>query len=199
MGNEVPPVESGSAVEVENMDLSLPASKVTVKETKTQDGVVPLPEAELVVSAGRGMKGPENWGIIESLDSNYLAPSYGHAASLGRNESDIKRLEILNNSTPSLTIQKYVRRSKSFFYSQGKRIKTLDAFEQMSMLALEKKKSKAPTYWLGLLENLTEDKINSVITKVPDELMSEITKKFTLRLILANRDNLLELKNKFYD
>ncbi len=141
----------------------------------------------------------ENWGIIESLDSNYLAPSYDHAASLGRNESDMKRLEILNNSTPSLTIQKYVRRSKSFFYSQGKRIKTLDAFEQMSMLALEKKKSKAPIYWLGLLENLTEDKINSVITKVPDELMSEITKKFTLRLILANRDNLLELKNKFYD
>ena len=67
MGNEVPPVESGSAVEVENMDLSLPASKVTVKETKTQDGVVPLPEAELVVSAGRGMKGPENWGIIDEL------------------------------------------------------------------------------------------------------------------------------------
>lgn len=67
MGNEVPPVESGSAVEVENMDISLPASKVTVKETKTQDGVVPLPEAELVVSAGRGMKGPENWGIIEEL------------------------------------------------------------------------------------------------------------------------------------
>ena len=34
---------------------------------KTVDGTVPLPEAELVVSAGRGMKGPENWGIIEEL------------------------------------------------------------------------------------------------------------------------------------
>ena len=28
---------------------------------------VSLPEAELVVSAGRGMKGPENWGMIEEL------------------------------------------------------------------------------------------------------------------------------------
>ena len=28
---------------------------------------MPLPEAELVVSAGRGMKGPENWGIVEEL------------------------------------------------------------------------------------------------------------------------------------
>ena len=38
-----------------------------VLERKTSDGIVPLPEAELVVSAGRGMKGPENWGIIEEL------------------------------------------------------------------------------------------------------------------------------------
>lgn len=30
-------------------------------------GKVPLPEAELVVSAGRGMKGPENWNLIEEL------------------------------------------------------------------------------------------------------------------------------------
>ena len=30
------------------------------------DGI-PLSEAELVVSAGRGLKGPENWGIVEDL------------------------------------------------------------------------------------------------------------------------------------
>jgi len=67
MGNEVPPEEVGSAVAVENMSVDLPANKVTVKNVKTVDGIVPLPEAELVVSAGRGMKGPENWGIIEEL------------------------------------------------------------------------------------------------------------------------------------
>src|SRR5690606_10266830 len=30
-------------------------------------GKIPLPEAERVVSGGRGMKGPENWGMIEEL------------------------------------------------------------------------------------------------------------------------------------
>lgn len=41
---------------------------VTVKEKKTRAATtVPLPEAELVVSAGRGLKGPENWGIVEEL------------------------------------------------------------------------------------------------------------------------------------
>ena len=36
-------------------------------ETKMSSNKVSLPEAELVVSAGRGMKGPENWGMIEEL------------------------------------------------------------------------------------------------------------------------------------
>lgn len=50
-------------------DLSGVNSKIVVKEKKSNEvgGMVPLPEAELVVSAGRGMKGPENWGIIEEL------------------------------------------------------------------------------------------------------------------------------------
>lgn len=52
-----------------NVDISSVPSKITVKEVKSNDagGMIPLPEAELVVSAGRGLKGPENWGIIEEL------------------------------------------------------------------------------------------------------------------------------------
>ncbi|MBN8694148.1 MAG: electron transfer flavoprotein subunit alpha/FixB family protein [Bacteroidetes bacterium] len=52
-----------------NVDLSSVQSKIKVKEVKSTDvgGMVPLPEAELVVSAGRGMKGPENWGMVEDL------------------------------------------------------------------------------------------------------------------------------------
>lgn len=43
----------------------------TIKQTNeaTVTGEVPLGEAELVVSGGRGMKGPENWGILEDLAS----------------------------------------------------------------------------------------------------------------------------------
>jgi len=38
-----------------------------VTEVKKTSGKIVLTEAELVVSAGRGMKGPENWGMIEAL------------------------------------------------------------------------------------------------------------------------------------
>lgn len=50
-------------------DLSGVKSRIVVKEVKSTEsgGMTPLPEAELVVSAGRGMKGPENWKLIEDL------------------------------------------------------------------------------------------------------------------------------------
>jgi electron transfer flavoprotein alpha subunit len=67
MGNAVRPEASGSPVSVETVGVSLPASRVRVKSVKTQEGTVPLPEAEIVVSAGRGMKEPTNWGIVEDL------------------------------------------------------------------------------------------------------------------------------------
>jgi electron transfer flavoprotein alpha subunit len=67
MGNSLQPVETGGEASVENLDIEVPASKVTVKEVKRMEGITPLPEAELVVSAGRGMKGPDQWGIIEEL------------------------------------------------------------------------------------------------------------------------------------
>jgi electron transfer flavoprotein alpha subunit len=67
IGNSLQPEETGAPVEVESMDVDLGGSRVKVKEVKRVEGQVPLPEAELVVSAGRGMKGPENWGIIDEL------------------------------------------------------------------------------------------------------------------------------------
>lgn len=56
-------------------NLNLSSSKIVVKEKKSNDvgGMIPLPEAELVVSAGRGMKGPENWGMIEELANQLRA------------------------------------------------------------------------------------------------------------------------------
>jgi electron transfer flavoprotein alpha subunit len=47
-------------------DLS-PLVKVTATQKVT--GQVPLSEAELVISGGRGLKGPENWGMVEGLAS----------------------------------------------------------------------------------------------------------------------------------
>jgi electron transfer flavoprotein alpha subunit len=65
--NTFRPQEDGAAVAVEQLEVEIPQGRIRVKEQSTIEGVVPLPEAEKVVSAGRGMKGPENWGIVEEL------------------------------------------------------------------------------------------------------------------------------------
>lgn len=61
--------ENKASVSDFTVDLSSLSSKIVVKEVKSNDagGMVPLPEAELVVSAGRGLKGPENWKMVEDL------------------------------------------------------------------------------------------------------------------------------------
>jgi electron transfer flavoprotein alpha subunit len=60
--------EGSASVEDFAVDVSGINSGITVKEVKGGNSdVVPLPEAELVVSAGRGLKGPENWGMVEEM------------------------------------------------------------------------------------------------------------------------------------
>jgi len=56
----------GSA-EVVSFNAKVDGPKVKVTGVSKASGEVPLTEAEIVVSAGRGLKGPENWGIIEDL------------------------------------------------------------------------------------------------------------------------------------
>ncbi len=67
LGNAVRPEANGQPASVETMAGTAGESRIRVKEIKTLEGIVPLPEAEIVVSAGRGLKGPENWGIVEDL------------------------------------------------------------------------------------------------------------------------------------
>jgi electron transfer flavoprotein alpha subunit len=82
--NSIQPTVTGSNCSVEAFSGSVAASKINVVSTKKPDGAIPLPEAELVVSAGRGLKGPENWGMVEDL-----ATALGAATACSRPVADI--------------------------------------------------------------------------------------------------------------
>jgi len=80
------PVNPGSgtaAVEAFSPVISDADFKVKVVKTETVSGEVPLTEAEVIVSGGRGMKGPENWGILEDL-----AKALGAATASSRPVAD---------------------------------------------------------------------------------------------------------------
>ncbi len=53
--------------EIASIAISIPASKVAVTAVNKIVGEIPLSEAELVISGGRGLKGPENWGLVTDL------------------------------------------------------------------------------------------------------------------------------------
>lgn len=69
MPNSFPVKQAEGSATVETLDVAFDDRDfaVQVKAVNKVTGTVPLSEAELVVSGGRGLKGPENWGILESL------------------------------------------------------------------------------------------------------------------------------------
>jgi electron transfer flavoprotein alpha subunit len=71
--NSFPVQETGGTAEVVAFVPSNLERKINVISVSESTGRVPLPEAELVVSGGRGLKGPENWGILEDLASAFGA------------------------------------------------------------------------------------------------------------------------------
>ena len=52
---------------VESLQLEVPLARTQVVERSMVSGQISLSDADLVVSGGRGLKGPENWGMIEEL------------------------------------------------------------------------------------------------------------------------------------
>lgn len=78
--------EGGGSAEVVDFAANLTdadfATKITATEKATGD--ILLPEAEIVVSGGRGMKGPEHWGMLEEL-----AKTLGAATGCSKPVSDM--------------------------------------------------------------------------------------------------------------
>lgn len=77
-------IATEATAEVVPFAVTLDAAKVEVVSTDLVKGEVPLGEADIVVSGGRGLKGPENWGMITDL-----AHLLGAATACSRPVADI--------------------------------------------------------------------------------------------------------------
>ena len=75
---------SDVAPKVEAMALELTDDRVTVTNKTTADGKATIADADIVVSAGRGLKGPENWHLVEDL-----AEVLGAATACSKPVSDL--------------------------------------------------------------------------------------------------------------
>ncbi|MFD1161824.1 electron transfer flavoprotein subunit alpha/FixB family protein [Hwangdonia seohaensis] len=77
-------VESGGNASSEDFSPSIPEAGVSVQSVDKATDKVTIADAEIVVSGGRGLKGPENWGMIEEL-----AEVLGAATACSKPVSDL--------------------------------------------------------------------------------------------------------------
>jgi len=69
---------------LEDFNPTLNEKKITINSTEKVSGKISIADADIVVSAGRGLKGPENWNIIEEL-----AETLGAATACSKPVSDM--------------------------------------------------------------------------------------------------------------
>ena len=77
-------IEKSGQATSENFSPSIPESDTIVQSVDKATDKVTIADAEIVVSAGRGLKGPENWGMIEEL-----AAVLGAATACSKPVSDL--------------------------------------------------------------------------------------------------------------
>jgi len=77
-------VEASGNASAEDFSPSIPEFAVKVESVDKATDKVTIADAEIVVSGGRGLKGPENWGMIEEL-----ADVLGAATACSKPVSDL--------------------------------------------------------------------------------------------------------------
>ena len=137
----------------------------------------------------------ENWALIrDGNGKSFLAPSYDHGSSMGRNETDERRKQRLTTKDAGLHISAYVCRARSAFYPLGasaktKPLLTLDAFAGGAKIV-----NLAAQEWRERLADCSVAQIDEIIEPLPDDIASPTTKEFTKELLRLNRQSILNLK-----
>jgi electron transfer flavoprotein alpha subunit len=76
--------ENSGSASAEDFSPSVPDLGIKVESVDKVTGQVTIADAEIVVSGGRGLKGPENWGMVEEL-----ADVLGAATACSKPVSDL--------------------------------------------------------------------------------------------------------------
>lgn len=135
----------------------------------------------------------ENWGIIFLPEQDFfLAPTFDHASSLGRNELDSTREEMLTTRDKGRSIESYVERAKSALFSTPSSLKpltTLGAFEAAAKISPE-----AARYWVEKLAGIDPRDYLAVLKDIPDQEITEAARKFAFRMLELNSARIFQLE-----
>jgi hypothetical protein len=137
----------------------------------------------------------ENWAIIRTADEMHLAPTYDHGSSLGRQETDARRVMMMTTRDAGASLGAYVKKARSAMYPNAagdvrtRAYFSFELFEQAS-----KMDPVAARAWLERLRMVTAGATRLILNQVPSQLISGVACDFTERLLRLNQDRLLSLE-----
>jgi HipA-like C-terminal domain len=135
----------------------------------------------------------QNWAVISSRKLGgakrqvWLAPSYDHASSLGRELSDVNRARRLTAPAGRGDLAAYVQKATSALYDDtGGQLAPLAAFRQCSA-----RRPAAYQWWLDTLHEVTVGSFLATVDRVPDVRLSAKGKEFSKELLRFNFDRIV--------
>jgi hypothetical protein len=148
---------------------------------------------------GNGDRHDENWGLVR-LQAEYmncppglyLAPTYDHAACLGRELPDKQKEDRLATRDANKDVAAYLARNKSAFFAANtdkKPITTLNVFK----MAMDRATVGAEA-WLGRLAAVKDDSVDAMLNQIPSSLISDSSKRFARNMLSEGKKRLLALR-----
>ena len=138
----------------------------------------------------------ENWAHIVVPEggtrSVHLTPSYDHASSFGSNETDTNRKSRLTTRDTGRSMEKYVERARSAFYSMADSSKPLSTIAAFQIAA--SRKPEAARIWLKQLRGISSSDTLSILERIPETEITEVGIEFTQKILDLNSERLLKLE-----
>ncbi|MGL5079164.1 MAG: hypothetical protein ACRDBG_25470 [Waterburya sp.] len=135
----------------------------------------------------------ENWAFISSESQTYLAPTYDHGSSLGRNEPDEKRRARLTTKDKGFSVQAYAEKCNSCLYDEIKDKKPLKTFDVFCKAA--KINPSAACVWLSRLSDISTADTLELFDRIPSNRISQTAVEFAQKILEINQNRLLNLLN----
>lgn len=138
---------------------------------------------------GNGDRHYQNWGIVNRGAGFYLAVTYDHASSLGRNETAGKASVRLSGRDPLLTVAKYAVKSRSALYAspmEPRPMTTLEAFRRAAQL-----RPAAGAFWRERLRAVEDAQIRDLFARFPPDRPPPPYGPFAIAILAFNRSQLL--------
>lgn len=134
----------------------------------------------------------QNWGLLrrksgDGMIEQEIAPSFDHASSLGRNESD----ERLERHLREGTVLNYARKGRGGIFWTAS-----DARGANPLDLAEKAARRWPHYfqpWLQKLRGLSDRDFLAIVNRVPSDWMSDPQKRFCLTFLSCTCSELKKL------